>query len=761
MIAQLVDRRAARPGGRRGGGRDRARGRSPSAMILLVAVGVFGARRRPRSSPRVVAALPGDRARGRLPAARRSSRRTAGSRRSASPWWGSPCTSRSACCCGRRSRGRCWSACCGASAGSRTSVQPCVRRGRRPAPPRAAPRARSARSRRAGRCARRRRGARGRARARCRSGRGCPCSSPRRHAQARRARARPTSWRRKSRYSRLARLRALGRGSARRNLLAARSYVGSPQPRTRTAGRSAARAPARRAAAGTRTAGARAASPRASPRDARCPSRRAPTHRSGAPVAARNPAHAPQSWPSRTRALDPEDVEERRRVLGEARLAEVAVGRRAGPAEPAEVHGQEADVGQQRDDAPPDPPVVREAVQGDDRGPVLAPAVGDVDPDAGRQIVVAVHDAVERGWLHARTLRSLAAMSDDLACWTCGTTAVPDTRFPNLGYVRCPACDLVFAPSSSQERLRELYGEAYFEDYGLEGTYDADADQRRREAQVRVRWVREAGPPIGRLLEIGCASGWFLGEARAVGYEVVGIEPAEEMAAAARERSGAEVHAAMLEDASLDPGSFDVAVAWHVLEHLARPRDTLAGVRTALRPGGCLLLELPNIASLRATRQGEDWYGMEPAHHVAHYSPDGARRAAARLGLRARGRRERASRDAARRARGVRAARARVRGEGDADRASVDARTAPLEVRPAARRGARAVGVRPSVRRPQLGRPGRAARVPPRADAPDRGLRGRGRRQRLGRRDRGGGRRGVPGRRARPGSRRTSDSGER
>ena len=287
-------------------------------------------------------------------------------------------------------------------------------------------------------------------------------------------------------------------------------------------------------------------------------------------------------------------------------------------------------------------------------------------------------------------------MSDDLACWTCGTTAVPDTRFPNLGYVRCPACDLVFAPSSSQERLRELYGEAYFEDYGLEGTYDADADQRRREAQVRVRWLREAGPPIGRLLEIGCASGWFLGEARAVGYEVVGIEPAEEMAAAARERSGAEVYAAMLEDASLDPGSFDVAVAWHVLEHLARPRDTLAGVRTALRPGGWLLLELPNIASLRATRQGEDWYGMEPAHHVAHYSPRRARRAAARVGLRARGRRERASRDAARRARGVRAAGARVRGEGDADRASVDARTAPLEVRPAARRGARAVGMRPS-----------------------------------------------------------------
>jgi SAM-dependent methyltransferase len=212
-------------------------------------------------------------------------------------------------------------------------------------------------------------------------------------------------------------------------------------------------------------------------------------------------------------------------------------------------------------------------------------------------------------------------MGEDLACWTCGTPAARDTGFPSLGYVRCPACDLVFAPDSSHARLRELYGDAYFEDYGMEGAYDEHAEQRRQEAHVRARWLRGVAPTGGRLLEVGCASGWFLAEARAIGYDAVGIEPAGEMAAAARERSGAEVHTAMLEDAALAPGSFDVAGAFHVLEHLAAPRDALSAVRSALRPGGRLLLELPNIASLRAAREGEDWYGMEPAHHVAHYSP--------------------------------------------------------------------------------------------------------------------------------------------
>ena len=75
--------------------------------------------------------------------------------------------------------------------------------------------------------------------------------------------------------------------------------------------------------------------------DARRDERRPPLRRAGRgeEPRPRAPVVAEQE-----RALDPEDVEERRRVLGEARLAEVAVGRRAGPAEPAQVHGQEADV---------------------------------------------------------------------------------------------------------------------------------------------------------------------------------------------------------------------------------------------------------------------------------------------------------------------------------------------------------------------------------------------------------------------------------
>ena len=48
------------------------------------------------------------------------------------------------------------------------------------------------------------------------------------------------------------------------------------------------------------------------------------------------------------------------------------------------------------------------------------------------------------------------------------------------------------------------------------------------------------------------------------------------------------------------PGSFDLALCWDVLEHLERPESALRNLRDALRPGGLLVLAVPNTRSLKA-----------------------------------------------------------------------------------------------------------------------------------------------------------------
>jgi SAM-dependent methyltransferase len=206
------------------------------------------------------------------------------------------------------------------------------------------------------------------------------------------------------------------------------------------------------------------------------------------------------------------------------------------------------------------------------------------------------------------------------SCWICGADAAPDTRYAGLPLVRCGACGFVFAPVASAEELHRLYTADYFDAYPGGQAYDADEAQRRHEAAVRLRWLQRYAAG-GRLLEIGSASGWFLGQARDAGFAVEGVEPAAEVAAAATARWDVPVQAATVESATLPDGELDVIVAWHALEHIAMPAAVLERLYAALKPGGLLLVEVPNVDSAASRAQGAAWFHLDLAHHVGHYAP--------------------------------------------------------------------------------------------------------------------------------------------
>jgi SAM-dependent methyltransferase len=206
------------------------------------------------------------------------------------------------------------------------------------------------------------------------------------------------------------------------------------------------------------------------------------------------------------------------------------------------------------------------------------------------------------------------------SCWICGADAAPDTRYAGLPLVRCGACGFVFAPVRSAEELHRLYTTDYFDAYPGGQAYDADEVQRRHEATVRMRWLRSYATG-GRLLEIGSASGWFLAQARDAGFEVEGIEPAADVASGAAARWNVPVQAATAETASLPDGELDVVVAWHALEHIAVPAGVLERLHAALRPGGLLMIEVPNVESAASRSQGAAWFHLDLAHHVGHYAP--------------------------------------------------------------------------------------------------------------------------------------------
>jgi SAM-dependent methyltransferase len=67
-------------------------------------------------------------------------------------------------------------------------------------------------------------------------------------------------------------------------------------------------------------------------------------------------------------------------------------------------------------------------------------------------------------------------------------------------------------------------------------------------------------------------------------------------------------------------GSFDAIVIWHVLEHLMEPRRTLAEAARCLRPGGTLVVAVPDAAGLPARLGRSAWLGLDVERHLYHFT---------------------------------------------------------------------------------------------------------------------------------------------
>jgi 2-polyprenyl-3-methyl-5-hydroxy-6-metoxy-1,4-benzoquinol methylase len=191
----------------------------------------------------------------------------------------------------------------------------------------------------------------------------------------------------------------------------------------------------------------------------------------------------------------------------------------------------------------------------------------------------------------------------------------------------------VFAPQRTAEDLKRLYDVGYFDAYPGGESYEEDPAQRAYEASQRIEFVRRHRQS-GRLLEIGAAAGHFVKAAQRSGFEPTGVEPAEELAARATHRLGIPVVAGFIEEIELPQDHFEVACAWHVVEHLSEPLTALDRIRQSLRPGGHLFVEVPNIASVYARRQGLRWANLDIAHHVGHYTPSAMNALLERAGFR-------------------------------------------------------------------------------------------------------------------------------
>ena len=146
----------------------------------------------------------------------------------------------------------------------------------------------------------------------------------------------------------------------------------------------------------------------------------------------------------------------------------------------------------------------------------------------------------------------------------------------------------------------------YARDYYLSDEI-ADIDIEERAQRLSAPTVAAKVGYVRRVIDMGYGTGEMARELLGRGMRAEVVEGSPLLAAQARERhEGLVVHEAMFEDFAPGP-VYDAVLALHVMEHVDRPRDLMSHVRGWLRPGGAVVVVVPNRESLHrrlAVRMG-------------------------------------------------------------------------------------------------------------------------------------------------------------
>ena len=177
---------------------------------------------------------------------------------------------------------------------------------------------------------------------------------------------------------------------------------------------------------------------------------------------------------------------------------------------------------------------------------------------------------------------------------------------------QCRACSLVYAEPRRSSVVD--YSEDYYRD-GVYADYLADRDAIQRNAP---RVLEELARMVKgrRLLDVGCATGFFLEAARTRGWDVRGLEASEYASDYARRELHLEVLTASIVSPPEGLPQFDVVTLWDTIEHLDRPDLALTNIRRLLDPKGVLVFSTGDYASLLRRLTGKRWrlFG-DPTHN--------------------------------------------------------------------------------------------------------------------------------------------------
>lgn len=201
------------------------------------------------------------------------------------------------------------------------------------------------------------------------------------------------------------------------------------------------------------------------------------------------------------------------------------------------------------------------------------------------------------------------------------------------GLERCTECGLAGAyPLPASRDLAKLYTRDYYEAWGGGGGEDAAV-----KAMKQATFARRVDPLLpfregARILDVGCATGFFLDLVEARGGEAHGVEINPYAARVAEARFPGRIKEGSLAEAAYPDGRFHAVFMSDLIEHVPRPGELLEETFRILEPGGRLVVCTPDFGGLSARLLGKRWFHWKK-EHIFYFSRPPLREALSRAGF--------------------------------------------------------------------------------------------------------------------------------
>ncbi len=183
-------------------------------------------------------------------------------------------------------------------------------------------------------------------------------------------------------------------------------------------------------------------------------------------------------------------------------------------------------------------------------------------------------------------------------CIVCGSTLFrPHCVVNKITILCCKACALFFVDKIQKKDLEGFYEYNYYNNMSDDSigyldyttTYEADLFN-----NLRILKLLEKYATGKKLLDIGCASGFFIKVMMDNGWEAKGIDPSSYAVNYGKEKYGVDIHQATFEGDYVSKEIFDVITLIGVIEHLEHPLESLFKVNEYLNKDGLVLITTIN-----------------------------------------------------------------------------------------------------------------------------------------------------------------------